>query len=227
MRREALLFNFFAENMDRRAAVKQLVRLGCTAPAAYAALGFSPEAAAQTAADELFDFTKEPVETGGGKVVRCPDGYYISALQMMRDPGGEAEGGGQRWIKVWMKPFKVEKNPEPEKTEDVKEPADNGGSIRGTCPRGCYLSEIYFWRDPDSHAQGTIRTVWRQASGTPTIEGPEEGPFKITGRIELKDNFRAKPGQHICAIQIIKSSQDRNPKYFRELNLWTRPLPPH
>ena len=69
---------------------------------------------------ESSDITKEAPNVGGGKVVRCPNGWFISALQMIRDAGGNAQGGGQRSIKVWFEPFKIENRPEPGRDDEMK-----------------------------------------------------------------------------------------------------------
>jgi hypothetical protein len=180
--------------------------------------------------------TRQPSSNGrGGKVGvvtdQCPDNYYISAFQTVKD------NNNQRAIRVWCKPLpKVDAMPSnlsESKPLHSKEPASEGGGAKIECPDRYYFSGFQFRVDAPGGLGGQ-RSIDLWCKPFPKVNampsnlaeiGPDDtgyDPFSSGGskKVESPD------GYFISAIQIWQATdQERYPA--RRASVWYRPVRPN
>jgi hypothetical protein len=158
---------------------------------------------------------------------QCPDNYYISAFQAIKD------NPNQRAINVWCKPLpKVSAMPSDpsEKAHNAKEAPSSGGGPKVECEDGYYTSAFALRVDAPGGLTGQ-RSVDFWCKPFPKVStmpgnlgetGPANTGYDPAGNGDSKVVHSAD-GYFISAIQIIQAP---NPQALpaREANVWFRPV---
>jgi hypothetical protein len=177
--------------------------------------------------------TRQPSNSGGGEKAgvvpnQCPDTYYISAFQTIKD------NLHQRAINVWCKPLpKVDTMPidlSEKGPFNTKEPSDTGGGPKVECPDGYYASAFAFRVDAPGLTYGQ-RSIDFWCKPFPKVDAMpadlgEKGPGDTGYDPHLSGGsrtVRSPDGYFISAIQIL---QGPNPRAVpvRRAYVWYRPV---
>ncbi len=177
--------------------------------------------------------TRQPSSVGGGAKVgvvpkQCPDSYYISAFQAIKD------NNNQRAINVWCKPLpKVAAMPSDLSEKgpfNTKEPTSNGGGPKVQCQDGYYASALALRVDAPGGLGGQ-RSIDFWCKPFPKVtkmpgnlgeRGPDDTGYDPDNNGDSKI-VRSPDGYFISSIQII---QGPNPAAdpVRKANVWYRPV---